>query len=235
MKKTVPVRFGSYNIKVGSAVDFDMSVIAADINSLSLDIVGLQEVDIGTTRVGGKDILAELAKAAGYEYYQFTKAISYKGGEYGTAILSRYPIRKYETVCLYVESGMEARAVGHAVIDIGDAEIDFYNTHLSYEDGKVREKQFAELAALVKGKRVFVITGDYNTQNMREFSVIEDSALVNNGRFATFPSSHLAIDNIVFSKDANGMGGWRIGDSGMLVSGHSDHNMLWAELHLVLE
>ena len=59
------LRVVSYNIRHGHDVGLDMSLLAADLCSLRPDVVGLQEVDVKTARVGGRDTLAELAKEKG--------------------------------------------------------------------------------------------------------------------------------------------------------------------------
>ena len=217
------LRVCSYNIKHGADVSLDMSVIAKDITDLSLDIVGFQEIDQKTSRVNGLDTMKALSEASGYEYYAFAKSIDYKGGGYGTGILSRYPIVEFEVILL--ESGSEEqRSVGHAVIDVNGVLFDFFNTHLSFESLELRTKQYKQLAELLAKCETYILTGDFNTAVMTEFDVLPDATLVNNGKYGTFPSSGKAIDNIVISKD------WNIVDSGMGPKGHSDHNLLWAEL-----
>lgn len=224
LTKGLKLRVGSYNIKHGDMVGLDMSVLANDIKALDLDIVGLQEVDVSTARVGGRDTLKELAQSAGYEHYYFCKAIDFQGGGYGTAILSHYPIKSFDTVQLYTDSGMEGRAIGHAVLDVNGVEVDYYNTHLSYEDVGVIKKQFEQINEMVKGKKTFIVTADFNTSASVYFSAIENSVRVNHGQYFTFPGNMSAIDDIVVSL------GWGVSDSGYQVSGHSDHYMLWAEL-----
>lgn len=219
------LRVGSYNIKNGAQVNHDMTKLAADITELNLDIVGLQEVDICTNRAKGLDILKLLAEATGYPYYAFTKAISFQGGEYGTAILSRYPIVFHESILLETPSGYEQRAFGHALIEVNGAKIHFFNSHLSYEKTEIRAAQMAQLADITGAGRGYILTADFNTANLKEFEVFSDATLVNPGKYATFPSSSSAIDNIVLDE------GWEITDSGMLASNKSDHNLLWAEIH----
>lgn len=217
------LRVGSYNIKHGGDVGLDMSVIAADITSLSLDIVGLQEIDQLTSRVGGLDTMKALSEASGYQYYAFAKAINYKGGEYGTAVLSRYPIVSFDVIKL--NSGTsEQRCVGHAVIDVNGVLFDFFNTHLSYESLELRRGQFAHLATMLADCETYILTGDFNTADMTEFDVLPDATLANPGKFGTFPSSGKAIDNIAVSPD------WNVVTVDMGPLGHSDHRLLWAEL-----
>ena len=218
------LRIASYNIRHGHDVGLDMSLLASDICSVKADVIGLQEVDIGTTRVGGRDTLAELAKAAGFAHYRFCRAIDYMGGQYGTAILSRYPICSFEVISLPCEGAREARSVGHAVIDTDGAHVDFFNTHLSVESPALRTPQFDALAALTAQTSNWILTGDFNTADPNCFSVFNGAPLANPCRYATFPASGEGIDNIVCSTS------WNITNTGVLPGSHSDHLLLWADL-----
>lgn len=217
------IRVGSYNILHGAEVNLDMSVIAKDITEMNLDVVGMQEIDQKTDRVKGLDTMKALSDASGYPHYAFARAIDFQGGEYGTGILSRYPIVLFEVIPL--ESGQhESRALGHAVIEVQGKRLDFFNTHLSYEDKATRTQQFKTLSDETAKCKTFLLTGDFNTADTNEFTVIAHSALVNPNKYPTFPESKEAIDNIVYSGD------FTVSASGMGPVGHSDHNMLWAEL-----
>jgi len=217
------LRVGSYNIKHGSDVGLDFSIIAADIKALDLDIVGFQEIDLCTSRVNGLDTPALIAKRLGYEYYYFTRAINYKGGEYGTLIVSRYPIETAESYEFPKHSGYEDRAMGHAVINVNGARVDFFNTHLSYEEKSLQLEQFGILGEKLSGVRGFILTGDFNTSDTSLYSPIKGHKLVNPKKYVTFPTSGY-IDNIVLES------GWEIVASGVGPKGHSDHIMLWAEI-----
>lgn len=66
------------------------------------DFVTLNEVDVFTNRTG-KDVhqARDLAEKLGMEWH-FSKAIDRDGGEYGDAVLSKYPIlekRSYRLPC----------------------------------------------------------------------------------------------------------------------------------------
>ena len=225
-KGDITLRVATYNIQNGAGVGHDMSLLAEDIKAMELDIVGLQEVDICTTRALGLDTLKLLAEAAGYPYYAFTKSIDFAGGEYGTAILSRYPITAHESIPLDTPVGYEKRAYGHATIDVDGFELHFFNTHLSWEDVTIRTTQLSALSKAVKDRTNYVVSADFNTEDLGEFEVFEDSRLVNTGGYETYPSGHSAIDNLIIPKS------WSIADSGVYASGRSDHNMLWAEIKI---
>ena len=195
------------------------------IKNARLDICGIQEVDLGTSRVNGADQPALLAAAAGMEYYRFTRSIDYRGGEYGTLILSHYPIEEFTATKLY-SGEKEGRAVGHAVINVNGRRIDFFNTHLSYESRELRRVQFGELRGMLDDCGTYILTADFNTEDFGEFDALGYGALVNNraNRLVTFPGASTAIDNIVVSADI------KPGACGTVRESHSDHYMLWSEL-----
>lgn len=219
------LRTVSYNIRNGHDVQHDMSLLAADLLAVQADIVGLQEVDVGTARVGGRDTLAELAKAAGFAHYRFCRAIDFAGGEYGTAILSRYPILSFEITPLPTPVGVEGRSVGHACLDVDGTQVDFFNTHLSCESDALRALQLTKLKKLTAKYRTWILTGDFNTARLALFDCLGATDMANPNRYATFPESGEGIDNILCSTP------WCITDTGTLQNRHSDHLLLWAELH----
>ena len=224
MPKTI--RIGSYNIKHGADANLNMTIIANVIKSQNLDIVGIQEVDCKTTRVKNVDQPARLAKAAGMPYYVFVRAIDYKGGQYGTLILSKYPIVSSEVIPL--ESwDKEGRSLGHAVIDIEGYQFDFFNTHLSYEDKNLRKEQFFEVSEKTDLCKNFILTGDFNTSDFSEFTIIGGNLINNAARwYPTFPGGNSAIDNIVYTDCFKEIA------SGTVTESYSDHYMLWAEFEI---
>lgn len=219
------LRIGSYNIQHGALASGDLTLIGDVIKNARLDICGIQEVDLGTARVNGADQPALLAAAAGMEYYRFTRSIDYRGGEYGTLILSHYPIEEFTATKLY-SGEKEGRAVGHAVINVNGRRIDFFNTHLSYESRELRRVQFGELRGMLDDCGTYILTADFNTEDFGEFDALGYGALVNNraNRLVTFPGASTAIDNIVVSADI------KPGACGTVRESHSDHYMLWSEL-----
>lgn len=219
------LRIGSYNIQHGALASGDLTLIGDVIKNARLDICGIQEVDLGTARVNGADQPALLAAAAGMEYYRFTRSVDYRGGEYGTLILSHYPIEEFTATKLY-SGEKEGRAVGHTVINVNGRRIDFFNTHLSYESRELRRVQFGELRGMLDDCGTYILTADFNTEDFGEFDALGYGALVNNraNRLVTFPGASTAIDNIVVSADI------KPGACGTVRESHSDHYMLWSEL-----
>lgn len=82
----------TFNIGGGAVSDFDLPRAAQTIKDLGADFVALQEVDqyVGRNRNPKRDTAGDLAKAAGYPFHHFAKAIDLRGGEYGIALLSKH-------------------------------------------------------------------------------------------------------------------------------------------------
>ena len=225
MPKTL--RIGSYNIKHAADANLNLNTIAQIIKSQNLDIVGLQEIDYKTSRSKKVDQPAKLAEYAEMPYYVFVRAIDSQGGEYGTLILSKYPIVSSEVIPL--ESwDKEGRALGHAVIDVNGFQFDFFNTHLSYEDTTLRKEQFFQVSEKTDLCKNFILTGDFNTADFSEFTILGANLINNVGRwYPTFPGGNSAIDNIVYTDSFKEIA------SGTVTNSFSDHYMLWAEFELV--
>src|SRR5438034_10788867 len=136
------LRVMTYNIHVGVGMDkkLDLPRIAAVINGQRADLVGLQEVDRGVERTGRIDEIAELAKLTHMDY-AFAFNLKYQGGQYGVAILSRYPIRATDHRLYKNTREAERRGFIRAEVNIDGRVVNFATTHLDYqyEDGRVFE------------------------------------------------------------------------------------------------
>lgn len=222
----VMLRVASYNIRHGADVNMDMKVLADDITGLNIDVVGLQEIDQNAKRSGYIDTMKLLSEATGMEYYAFAKGVPLGSGEYGTGILSRWPIVAFEVTPL-TSDDHEQRSIGHAILDVNGTYVHFFNTHLSYESKTTRTKQYAQVAELLPKGEPWILTGDFNTGDFTEFDVLGYGTLLNRAdhRMASFFSSSSPIDNIVLSE------GWAVMDDGMLEVPHSDHYMIWCDAY----
>jgi len=158
------IRVMSYNIHVGVGMDkkLDLPRIAAVINGQRADLVGLQEVDRGVERTGRIDEIAELAKLTHMDY-AFAFNLKYQGGQYGVAILSRYPIRSTDHRLYLNTREAERRGFIRAEVNIDGRVVNFATTHLDYqyEDGRVFEAEQL-LAGLKDVKGPLIVVGDFN-------------------------------------------------------------------------
>lgn len=160
------LRVMSYNIHVGVGMDkkLDLPRIADVITREHPDLVGLQEVDRGVKRTEGKDEIAELA-ALTKMHYAFAHNLDYQGGQYGVAILSRFPIksidhRKYENL-----REAERRGMLRVEVEVNGHKLSFANTHLDYQhaDGRLFETEQL-LKFLSNVKEPLIVVGDFNDE-----------------------------------------------------------------------
>ena len=134
----------------------DMDAIAKVINHSKPDIVALQEVDVHTGRSGsGLHQAKELARKTGMQSY-FAKAIDYDGGEYGVAILSRFPMESTMKFELPTSAGTngEPRVLATAGITLpGKEKIRFAGTHLdAQKNDPTRVLQMARINDILEMK-----------------------------------------------------------------------------------
>jgi endonuclease/exonuclease/phosphatase family metal-dependent hydrolase len=93
------VKVMSFNLAMGAgAIGQDRSgaTQAEYIKNKGADIVFLQEVDVNTKRSGPINLAQAIAARSGLQYYQFRKHESFDGGEYGIAVISRFPLSNVE-------------------------------------------------------------------------------------------------------------------------------------------
>ena len=152
----------SYNIRHGQGMDgkINLERLAKIIKKENPDLVALQEVDKSCKRSGNVDQAAELGRLLKMEH-AFGKFMSYQGGEYGMAVLSRFPIAKI--VRHQLPEGAEPRcALEVKVTPKGWREpLSFIGIHLDWTKGDFRLKQVAKLVDL---KGAVILAGDFNAE-----------------------------------------------------------------------
>jgi endonuclease/exonuclease/phosphatase family metal-dependent hydrolase len=159
-------RVMSYNIHHGEGLDgkVDLERIVELIKKERADIVGLQEVDKGTERTSRRDFPAELAALSGMSCV-FRNNYHYQGGEYGNAVLTRFPVKQATNLHFKMLRPGEQRGILQLVLDVHGREVVFMNTHIDYRaDDSERLSNAAEVKELVKlyqGKPI-LMTGDFN-------------------------------------------------------------------------
>ena len=209
----VKIKILTYNIHHANPPSkpgvIDLAAIAKVINESKADIVGLQELDAHTTRSGSElDEAAELGRLTGM-YYYFAKAIDFAGGDYGVAILSRFPIIKFENLKLPMNDGVggEPRILAAITIEpVKGKQIVFANTHLELN----AENRILQARAIVdylgKSEIPVIFCGDLNSSpgsnTIKLFDEHFTRSIISNG--FTFPQDNpdREIDFIMF-KPAN--------------------------------
>lgn len=163
-----------YNIHAGkdAAGADNLSRVADVVRESGADVVLLQEVDRNTRRSGPADQPAALARLTGYGV-AFGRTIEFQGGEYGIALLSRWPIRRDTLIPLAVTAAgqgtaqREQRGVLAAVVDGPGGAFVVLNTHLdaSGED-TWRVREVADVLGAAAGFREsglsLLVGGDLN-------------------------------------------------------------------------
>ncbi len=160
----VELRVVSYNIRHGRGMDGEVNLerTAAVLRRLTPDIVALQEVDNRVTRSGGDDQAAVLGGLLGMEH-AFGAFMDYQGGQYGMAILSRYPIVRVDPVRL--PEGNEPRVALAVELEVpGGGRVMVVNVHFDWvSDDGFRYAQAEHLAAYLDALTLpYLLVGDFN-------------------------------------------------------------------------
>lgn len=162
------LRVLTYNIHHGQGTDgkFDLQRLANVINSFKPDLVALQEVDRKTRRASGVDQAAELARLTGMNY-AYGPAMEYSGGEYGEAILSRFPLISIDNYILPWGDGSEPRALLVVRMEASEfGQLVFGGTHLAHDSAADRAAQAKKINDLLMpiDDALVILAGDLNAQ-----------------------------------------------------------------------
>ena len=157
----------SAHFQEGIYTENNLAEIAGCINRSGADVVCLQEVDRGATRSKRVDMPARLAEMTNLKHHYFIKIRNFQGGEYGTAILSRYPITGTRTINYPVTVATQGTSCGYVVLDVDETPVTVYNTHLSVENEESNTETLCclgdVLADLGRRQNTFICCGDFNT------------------------------------------------------------------------
>jgi endonuclease/exonuclease/phosphatase family metal-dependent hydrolase len=168
-----PLRVLVYNIHAGKdarGID-NIDRVAALIREAGAGVALLQEVDRNTRRSGNVDQVTELTRRTGM-HAAFGKSLAFQGGDYGIAILSRWPIDSSRTVPLPIDppqlrSGVsyEPRVALRAWITAPGGALHVVNTHMD-ASGDDRYRRQEIVTVLAQGDSATVTTligGDLNS------------------------------------------------------------------------
>lgn len=200
------IKIMTYNIQSGHnlAKDRDVRHAAETIRAENPDILNLNEVQHCTEYCADGRCQAEkLAEMLGYPYFRFGKAIDHMGGEYGNALLSRFPILESEVYpvpgiseeekknCVWAEDRSHMRCV----LDAGGKEIVVLSTHYGLNPPE-QKNAVAETLRLDKGEsRPLIFLGDLNMEPDNPllrpvFAALSDTADKGEGSMLTYPSDN---------------------------------------------
>lgn len=156
----------SYNIRHGRGMDGEVNLARTGraLARLAPDIVALQEVDRLVERSGQVDESRVLGEQLGMQH-AFGAFMPYQGGEYGMAILSRFPI--VHTHPLRLPDGNEPRIALMAELSLPDgARVLVVNVHFDWvANDSLRYRQVDALAAVLDTVSLpTILLGDFNDQ-----------------------------------------------------------------------
>ena len=206
------LRVMTYNIYGARATSpanaADLDAIAEVIRRQNPDFVTLNEVDVFTNRTG-KDVhqARDLAEKLGMGWH-FSKAIDRDGGEYGDAVLSKYPIlekRSYRLPCAAEQPG-EDRSLCVIRVQIDGKDLYVASTHLDHLSGDASRLVQATEIRRIRDTELegdLILCGDLNAIPSSNVIATMTSFLTNTGPIDqyTFPSDDPSrkIDYIMYA------------------------------------
>jgi endonuclease/exonuclease/phosphatase family metal-dependent hydrolase len=147
----------TYNLQQGAALggNRNWENQLAFLKQVNADLIGLQESD--TARPSNGQVVAAKFFAAklGYHYYHGPNTVS---GTYGTAILSRFPLRNPRSFFTFSDQDEVGTAV--AEIQVGGKTIGFFNSHPSGH--RPSRSQAEELVRQLRPYDYAIAVGDFN-------------------------------------------------------------------------
>lgn len=156
----------SFNMHSGFNRDrsqVDLERIARELRGYNADVYLLQEVDRNRRWSGRTDQPAYLAGRLGFAYAFGTNVQRWGDSQYGTAILSRYPVTAARNTLLPRPGSTQQRGLLHIRIAPFGAPMSLYVTHLENTSAAAREAQARTIAQLVAADPLpKVLGGDLN-------------------------------------------------------------------------
>jgi len=195
------------------------------------DVVCLQEVDRGASRSQGVDMSAELSTRSELAHHYFIKIRDFQGGEYGTAILSRYPILESATMQYPVRIATQGTSCGYVVLDVDGKTVTVFNTHLSVENEASNTETLTCLQNVLQdyvaaGRGPFLCCGDFNTSPQKVAAYIPWVMQAHDG-LTTYADR--SIDHVLYTPPIH-VANARIMDT--QVDRITDHNMVLVDVTL---
>ena len=185
-----PLRIMSYNIKHGQTnapctqppripgqppfpdCNLDLEASIAVMRAHNPDIVGVQEVDRFWARSADQDEPAVLAAGLGMQHHCYAANLDHQPDthanvphQYGTVIISRFPILDCTNTLLRRTGNNEQRGLTRALINVRGVPLQFYNTHL-HTTAADRLMQTDDIAAVIDAAPagLKVMVGDFNAR-----------------------------------------------------------------------
>ncbi|MGV9770462.1 endonuclease/exonuclease/phosphatase family protein [Streptosporangium sp. NPDC003464] len=211
------LRVATFNIHHGRGPDgrLDLRRVADVIRGGQADVAGLQEVDRHySERSEFVDQATWLAAELGMDVAYGANldldppAPGDPRRQYGTAILSRFPIRDSGNTSLPGFPGSEQRGLLRATIVVHGVPVRICTTHLQDDDAAERLEQARAVQALIAGRQgPVILTGDFNalpgTPEIRVLapSLRDSWSQAGAGAGHTYPATGSRIDYVFASPE----------------------------------
>lgn len=189
----------SYNIHKGKnlAQEYILKQIKSSISSVGADLVLLQEVVGNSNKITTSQF--EFLADSIWDHYAYGRNAVKNEYNHGNAILSKYPILKWENVDIS-SSKLESRGILYAYLEIEKVSVHVFCLHLSLRQ-KDRVKQLQRLSTLLKdipSGEPIIVGGDFNDWNKKLNSQMNEIGLEMITLPKTFPSFYplLPLDRI---------------------------------------
>lgn len=159
------LRVMSYNIR-SFEPDFSLLQHIELIGEIQPDVVAFQEVESRTSRMENRDLVLEIAKATGMFPF-FAPSYVKDDGQYGNAILSKYPIveASYIELPILKEKGGSDQRVGLVakIILPSGLKTNIICIHLDHRlDGNSKYEQLKPTLTSLDGITPAIMLGDFN-------------------------------------------------------------------------
>ncbi|MEH6569186.1 MAG: endonuclease/exonuclease/phosphatase family protein [Halioglobus sp.] len=161
----------------------NLDEIARYLKDSKADVVALQEADKPSRWSGGFDHVAYLAEQAGFTYYTHAEHAQIWVGNYGTAVLSRWPIT--EAMGLTYADTPPTASKGFTLAQIewqnpqltaSPVKVDVISVHLDFSRKSVRLQQIDELTEVIAERAgPLVIMGDFNSEWLAQEYMVENT------------------------------------------------------------
>ena len=160
----------TYNIHTGKGINgvFSLQRIADVIQKKNTQLAGIQEVDRFTSR-NPVDEPAVLEEISGMETI-FSKNLDFQGGEYGIAVMSRFPVLEFKS--LHYEELEDREPRGALAVKVRPERMNrhvwFVTTHLGTdstgEEQLSQARELLEWADELAESGAVILSGDFNCE-----------------------------------------------------------------------
>ena len=216
--------------------DMDMIYYAVFIRKYNPDVVMLQEIDYNTKRNKNQDFTTQLAAELGL-FSVFGKAMDTGGGEYGVAILSKYPFVYINNKTFEgIDGAKEPRTLLYVDIqEPGTSDvIRIGTTHLDHSTDLIRSAMAEQINERIgTGDTPTLLGGDFNARTDSNVicEVMKNWQRICDDTF-TYPADQPTIKiDYIFGLPQNK---WKVKSFKVLSNPEvSDHRALFAEVEFV--